>query len=125
MEDQPWLILTERYGKDFSNPTDSDLAAAIAALYHERLSLDLQSSYEEHGAAWLRLGQDDGPMYVIEIGRLSKVTFEEWADQDYEEELCEARRMTGVSEDMALQFWMRLKHRDLHWIRSQRWEQVG
>src|SRR5262249_45055584 len=47
------------------------------------------ADYAEHGAASLRYGFDDGPMYVIEVDRLGRVRFEEWADQDYENELTE------------------------------------
>jgi hypothetical protein len=79
---EPWVILTARYGSDTSAPTNADLARAIEELYVEDLPGMTEAHYEEHGAAWIRHGFDDGPMYVLEVTRTGIVRFEEWADQD-------------------------------------------
>ena len=47
-------------------------------------------------------GYDDGPMCVLEINRLREVRLEEWADQDFEQELAPPRTMYDVSEDRAV-----------------------
>ena len=90
---QPWCILTRRHGEDVRSPSDAELAQAIAELYHETLDGMTDGDYAEHGDASLRFGYDDGPMYVLTANRLREVTFEEWADQDYEQELVPPRRL--------------------------------
>ena len=59
--DEPWVILTRRYGGDVRNPTAEELALAIEELYVEDLQGMTEADYEEHGAAFLRNGFDDGP----------------------------------------------------------------
>jgi hypothetical protein len=119
---QPWVILTRRYGADIRSPSPDQLANAIAELYHETLPDMTEDDYAEHGAAFLRYGYDEGPMFVIEVDRLRQVTFEELADQDYERELMPPRHMHHVSEDQALQLWMYLAHGQIESVRSQRWQ---
>jgi hypothetical protein len=119
---QPWVILTRRYGGDTRSPTVAQLAEAIAELYHEVLPGMTEGDYAEHGAASLRCGYDYGPMYVLEVNRLSEVTLEEWADQDYERALSPPRRMSEVPEDQAIQLWTWLAEGRLDRVRSQPWE---
>jgi dihydrofolate synthase/folylpolyglutamate synthase len=118
---QPWTILTARYGGDTRNPTDTQLAEAIAELYHEALPGMTEGDYAEHGAAFLRYGWDDGPMFVVAATRLREVTLEEWADQDFEQELAPARAMRDVSEDRMLQLWIWLAEGQIDRVRSQAW----
>jgi hypothetical protein len=119
---QPWVILTRRYGGDTRNPTVSQLAEAIAELYHETLPGMTEGDYAEHGAALLRCGYDNGPMYVLEVNRLREVTLQEWVDQDYEQALAPVRTMRGVPEDQALRLWGWLAYAQIDRVRSQPWE---
>ena len=119
---KPWVILARRYGGDTRNPTVAQLSEAVAELYHETLPGMNEGDYAEHGAASLRCGYDDGPMYVLEINRIREITLEEWADQDYEEELAPPRRMREVPEDQALRLWSWLAEGRIDRIRSQPWE---
>lgn len=119
---QPWVILTRRYGGDARGPTVAQLVEAIVELYHETLPGMTESDYAEHGAASLRYGHDDGPMYVLEISRLRTVTFEEWADQDYEQEMAPPGRLREVPQDEALRLWSWLAEGEIDRVRSQPWE---
>jgi hypothetical protein len=119
---QPWVILTRRTGQDVRSPTPAQLAEAIAELYHETLPWMTEEGYAEHGAAFLRLGWDDGPMYVLEVNRLRDATFEEWADQDYEHELAPPRTMRKVAEQAALRLWTWLAEAQVDRVRSQPWD---
>jgi hypothetical protein len=119
---QPWVILTRRYGSDTRSPTVAQLAEAVAELYHETLPGMTEGDYAEHGAATLRYGYDDGPMYVLEVSRLREVTLEEWADQGYEQELAPPRRMREVSDDQALLLWSWVAEGQIDRVRSEPWE---
>lgn len=118
---QPWTILTTRYGEDCTSPSAENRLAAIAELYHENLPDMNDSDYKEHPSAWLRIGYDNGPMYVIHINRHGEATFEEWADQDFDKELAPPRRMAGISEQLPFQLWAWLAEGNLESIRSQPW----
>ena len=119
---QPWVILTRRYGGDSRGPTVAQLAEAVAELYHETLPGMTEGDYAEHGSAWLRYGNDDGPMYVLEVNRLREVALEQWADQDDEQELAPPRTMYQVPEDQALRLWCWLAEGQIDRVRSQPWE---
>jgi hypothetical protein len=119
---EPWIILTRRFGGNTRSPTMAQLAEAIAELYHETLPGMTEGDYAEHGAASLRYGYDDGPMFVLEVDRIRQVTLEEWADQDYEQELVPPRRMQFVSEEQALRLWAWLAQGDIDRVRLQPWE---
>ncbi|WP_197442409.1 hypothetical protein [Lignipirellula cremea] len=100
----------------------AQLAEAVAELYHEILPGMTENDYAEHGAASLCHGFDDGPMYVLEVDRLREVTWEEWGDQDYEQELAPPRRMREVTEDQALRLWSWLAEGQIDRVRSLPWE---
>jgi hypothetical protein len=119
---QPWVILTRRYGGDTRSPSVAQVAEAVAELYHETLPGMTEGDYAEHAAASLRYGYDDGPMYILEISRLREVRLEEWADQDYEEELAPPRRMREVQQVQALRLWSWLAEGQIDRVRSQPWE---
>jgi hypothetical protein len=118
----PWVILTRRYGGDTRSPSAAHLGEAVAELYHETLAGMTEGDYAEHGAALLRYGYDDGPMYVLEVSRLGEVRLEEWADQDFEQELAPLRTMREVPEEQALQLWSWLAEGQIDRVRSQPWE---
>lgn len=115
------MILTSRYGDDTDNPTHSELAHAITELYHETPVGMTEADYAEHGAAFLRYGFDDGPMIVLEISRLQECRLEEWADQDFEQQLAPHRVMRKLPEVQALQLWDWLARGQIDLIRSQQW----
>ncbi len=119
---QPWLILTRRYGRDVLRPPPTDLADALTELYVENLPGMMPGDYEEHGAVSLRYGFDEGPMYVLEVSRLGTVSFEGWADQDFEAPLFQPRLMTSVSLPRALQLLQWLAEGAIDSVSRQIWQ---
>lgn len=119
--DEPWVILTRRYGGEVRNPTAEELARAIEELYVENLPGMTEVDYEEHGAASLRYGFDDGPMYVLEVSRGGVVALEEWADQDYQTPLSPPRLMASVPPARALELWRWLAKGAIDRVRCQHW----
>ena len=110
------------YGGDTRNPTVAQLADAVAELYHETLPGMTEGDYAEHGAASLRYGYDEGPMYLLEVNRRRDVRLEEWFDQDFEQELAPPRTLHDVSEDQALRLLSLLAEGLIDRVRSQPWE---
>ena len=113
-----WLILSKRYGGDRRSPTANELSNAVHELFHESIHGMMESDYEEHGSASLRYGWDQGPMYVLDISRNGTVTFEQWADQDYEQELSPGQSMR-VSEQRALELLSLLASGQLDQLRTE------
>ena len=124
MTDSSWLILTGRYGGDKRDPSREDLADAIWELFVEDLPEMAEGDYAEHGAASLRYGFDEGPMFVVEIARNGRVRFEEWADQDYEKELAPPRMVQSMSQGDALRLWSLLASGDVDAVRLSGWDGV-
>jgi len=114
-----WVILTKRFGGDFSNPTAAELEGAL----HELFAQDASDS--EHPDAWLRYGYDDGPTCVLTFTYRRGARFEEWADQDYGSELVPRREARDVSDAEALTLWKHLASGDLEAVRTWRWETSG
>jgi hypothetical protein len=119
--DEPWVILTRRYGGDVRGPTAEELARAIEELYVEDLPGMTEADYEEHGAAFLRYGFDDGPMYLLEVSRGGMVTLEEWADQNYQTPLSPPRLMASVPPRRALELWRWLAEGAIDKVHRQPW----
>jgi hypothetical protein len=65
---EPWSYHLFRYGDEISAPSVEQVRAAVSELYHENIP-GMAEGDDEHGAASLRYGYDDGPMYVLEITR--------------------------------------------------------
>ena len=61
-------------------------------------------------------------MFVLEVNRLGEVSFEEWEDPDYEEELAPRRTMLAVPEELAFQLSLWLAQGDIERVRSEPWE---
>jgi hypothetical protein len=118
---QAWVILTKRCGTDVRAPTEKQLADALNELYVDHTHGATSDGDDEHESASLRFGYDDGLMYVVEIMSSGTVTFEEWADQDFEVELAPPKRMLSVPKAQALELWLWLWHRQVSKIRSQPW----
>jgi len=110
-----WVILSTRYGGSIRSPTKAQLADALRELF------DPSVDDEEHGDAWLRYGNDDGPMFVLTFtcGRMAR--FEEWADQDYEVELVPQREANDITDGEALSLWTCLASGDMQAVRDWRW----
>lgn len=105
----PWFILSRRYGGDISGPTLEELRVALDQVYEEKLPSMTLADYEEHPSAFVRYGTDTGPMYVLYVDRSRTATLEQWADQDYGEELAEPLTIENVSRDQALAMWTTLQ----------------
>lgn len=114
----PWLILSRRYGGDVRNPTGHELREALVELYVEALPGMTEADYEEHGSAFLRLGEDEGPMYVVYVTRTGRVTFEQWADQDFMVELAEPSVLPSASLEQALSIWSALSAGQIQKLQS-------
>ena len=104
----PWCCLLFRYGEERSVPTCGEVATAVEELYEEHLPGMTEGAYEEHGAASLRYGYDEGPMYVLEITCHGTARWEEWADQDYEIKLCPMVEVKSLPEEKAVLLWEQL-----------------
>ena len=114
---QPWFILTKRFGTDIRNPSSETLRDAVDEVINPAHRDDV-----EHSSAFVRYGLDEGPMYVLTYDTSRHLTFEQWADQDFETELApvgylsevapaEARRLMallgcGSVDEVKAQAWM-------------------
>lgn len=77
-----------------------------------------EGDYDEHGAASLRYGYDDGPMYVLEITRFGAARWEEWADADFQKELCPQREIKSLSQENAFLLWEQLAAGETDLVRT-------
>ncbi len=102
-----WTYLLKPDGTEISKPTIDHIRAAVAELYPEENPGMTTPDDVEHGDISLRVGHDEGPMYVLHISRLGIGTWEEWADQNYEAELCPARERE-LSERLAIKLLSQL-----------------
>lgn len=118
---QSWLILTRRFGGDLREPTADDLRLALAEVYHETHPELTEADYAEHPNASLRLGFEDGPMYVLDVYRGGRVHFAQWADTDFDEELEPEAVKRDASESEAFQLWELLARREIDQIKSRGW----
>ncbi len=114
---QAWVVLTAVDGAEIANPSERQLAAAIADVYHD-VGKDSNGSQK---TAVLRFGYDDGLMYEVEVGGNGDVKFEEWSDRDCEIALEVPKTMSTLSQSDALQLWIWLALRQVARIRSQPW----
>jgi len=121
----PWAILTKRYGEDIRQPSDAQLSKAIDELYIENLPGMTERDYQEHSEAFLRLGFDEGPMYVTTATRNGrKVILEEWKDTDYEEEQCPPKTMQNISKDQVFNLFKFLAQGNIDLIRNNKWDEA-
>lgn len=103
-----WCYLLHRYGEETGTPTPDEIAIAVKKLYEENLPGMTEGDYDEHGDASLRFGHDDGPMYVLTPTRHGNARWEEWADQDYEVELCPMKEAGMLSQEKGILLWEQL-----------------
>jgi hypothetical protein len=86
---EPWFILTKRFGADVRNPSFVDLQSAVQEV------VDFENM--EHTNTFIRFGVDAGPMYVLTYNTSRRLSFEQWADQDFESELQPPTHLVNVS----------------------------
>lgn len=104
-----WCILTTRMGADVREPTDAQLRAALEDVF--------ASDDEEHPNAWLRLGSDDGPMFVLDVYGTKQIVFEQWADTDFDNESAPPMSLRHVQLEVAMTLWRTLRDRDVDAVR--------
>jgi hypothetical protein len=114
----PWVYLLCRYGDEIGSPTVEQIRAAAHELFNENIPGMTEADYDEHGAASLRYGFDEGPMYVLEITRGGLARWEEWADQDYNEELTPVREISEITPERAVALWVELAEGNIDVVRS-------
>lgn len=112
-----WCNLNTRYGGGSDNPCHDDLVNAARELYDENITGMHEGDYAEHPNAWLTLGYDNGPMYVIDAYRKGMVILSKFNDQDDDEPVAESRE-EKVSEDTLVEVWTWLLERDIERIRA-------
>lgn len=115
---KPWCYLLYRYGNETGAPTRDEISAAVKELYEESSPSMTEGDYEEHGAASLRYGYDEGPMFVLEITRHGTAIWEEWADQDYKVELCPEKEVKSLPQEKAVLLWEQLAEGKIDLVRA-------
>ena len=118
-KNESWLILTTRYGSDIRDPSIDDFMDALNEIFHESLEGMTEFDYAEHSNAWLRYGFDDGPMYVLDFYRNGRVTFGQWADQDYETELNPETTIENITQERMFQLWKWLASGEVDTIKAE------
>lgn len=121
-EQEPWVILSTRYGGDIPQPTADQLRHALSEVFHENVPSMNESDYAEHPNASLRYGFDHGPMYLLNVYRSKTVYFSQWSNQDYESELEPELERINVSEGEALRLWELLAAGKIDEIRGSAWD---
>ena len=118
---QAFLILSRRYGGDVRDPTDGDLQSALREVFVEDHPDLSDADYEEHPSAFLRVGMEDGTMYVLYASRGGELTLEQWADSDFEAESAAPTYLHRATSETALGLWRAAKAGDLAAIRVHEW----
>ncbi len=113
MSDQ-WCILTTRMGADIDDPTETDLRHALEDVF--------SAHDDEHPNAWLRLGSDDGPMFVLDVYGSRRIEFEQWADADFDVALAPKNTLGDVRLEVAIQLWQALRRGDVEAVRGAAWQ---
>lgn len=104
-----WCILTTRMGADVREPTDAQLRATLEDVF--------ASDDDEHPNAWLRLGSDDGPMFVLDVYGSKQIVFEQWADTEFDNQLVSPTTLSDVQLEVAMGLWRALRNRDIDAVR--------
>ena len=116
-----FLILSDRFGGDFRDPTERKLEDTLRSVYIEDHPQLTEADYEEHPGASLRFGSDEGPMFVVYVYRHGEVVLEQWADMDFEAELVAPLYLHRVSIEDALRLWNLAKDRNILSLREESW----
>lgn len=115
---QPWTILLHPDGDDIPSPARSDFERVTTFLFQNPESETMKDYLAEHGAAHLRYGFDDGPMYLVDVTCGGVATFESWVDQDFNTHLAPPLSMR-VTEARAVQIWDLLASGHLDRLRAE------
>ena len=112
-----WLILTFRNGADVRDPSDIEIADAVAEVYRDASDI-------EHNGTWLRYGlSDDGPMFVLDARTFREITFEEYADADFNVLISE-KKMEQVAQSEVVRLFQMLHRGDLESLSHELWTNV-
>ncbi len=112
-----WTYLLTGSGTEISTPKAAQLTEAIAEMYQELLPEMSASDASAPASIALRSGHDLGPMYVLSIARGGLATWEEWANQEYEAELCPAREQ-DLSEQQAFKLMSHILSGNIDRVRA-------
>ncbi len=118
---ESFLILSHRFGGDTRDPSESDLEEALRLVFIEDHPQMTEADYEEHRGAFLRFGNDEGPMFLVYAYRHGDMVLEQWADVDYEDELVAPLYLRRVTFDDALRLWKFARNRDILALRQEPW----
>jgi hypothetical protein len=113
---EAWFILTKRFGADVPDPSSDDLRAAVGEVVDPEHASD-----SEHTNTLVRYGHDDGPMYVLSYDADRCLTFEQWADQEFESELAPAGYRRDVPPAEALRLMEALRTGAVARVKQEAW----
>src|SRR3954471_12128896 len=113
---EPWFILTKRFGADARDPSVKDLQAAVGEVVDPAHASDV-----EHTNTFVRYGYDEGPMYVLTYDIDRCVTFEQWADQDFETELAPVGYLSDVPPTEAVRLMQALRDGAVDRVKQEAW----
>jgi len=116
---EPWFILTKRLGSDVITPSPSVLDAAMREVVDPSHAGDI-----EHTSAFVRFGYDEGSMYVLSYDTSLRLTFEQWADQDFEVELAPTAYLSNVSPSNAARLMQELSAGAVDRVKQEPWTPV-
>ena len=117
--------LVTRFGGGTIDPSLDDLKEALRELYIENHPLLDEGDYEEHPNAWLDYGYENGDkwtVYTLDIYRGGMVIFSKRDDQDDLDPEFE-KRMTGISQESALELWKTLASGNVDALMAEPWLQ--
>lgn len=117
------VTLTGRFGGGTTDPSLEDLKEALREVYVEDHTSLVEADYEEHPNAWLEYGYENGDkwtVYTLDVCRSGTVIFSKFDDQDDLDPEFE-KRMTGVSQERALELWRTLASSDIDSLMTEPW----
>lgn len=97
------LRLHFRFGNEIKDPTNADVEAALAEVFHENNPNLIEGDYVEHPNSWLEYGYetgDDWSVITVDVYRSGAVDYSCWADQDDDEPVVQSR-LDAVCESRA------------------------
>jgi len=115
--------LITRFGGGTADPSLDDLKEALRELYIENHPSLVEGDYKEHPNAWLNYGYENGnkwTVYTLDIYRGGMVIFSKRYDQDDLAPEFE-KRMTGVSQESALELWKALASGNIDTLMVEPW----
>jgi hypothetical protein len=117
--------LITRFGGGTADSSLDDLKEALRELYIENHPSLVEEDYKEHPNTWLNYGYENGNkwiVYTLDIYRGGMVIFSKRDDQDNLAPEFE-KRMTGVSQESALELWKALASGNIDTLMVEPWLQ--